>query len=69
MRLGFQLLLCLQLLGDNRNAMETCNMKQGFALIDQRQMRASDENAVSRRFHHMFRIHQRCGYASDNIAL
>ena len=57
----------LHLLGNGGNPLETCNMKQGLSLEDQWQMRSPDEDTVNGRLHSMFRVHQRCGYASDDV--
>ena len=68
-RRRFQILVQrLHLLGNRGNPLETCNMKQGLALEDQWQMRSPDEDTVNGCLHNMFRMTQRCGNASDDIA-
>lgn len=69
LRRRFQVLMqCLYLFSNRRNTLETRNMKQGLALIDQWQMCSPDENAVSGCLHNMFRATQRCSNAADDIA-
>ena len=57
------------LLGGDRDALEAGDMKQRFALIDQRQVAATDENPVNRRLHDPFQVRQRGGNTADRFTL